>query len=160
MCLKKAVDSAVDLDALIQVKIPMSHVKTRGYGQAERSDGGSSCWPAAHSHEKEADQAKRNSAEPPKPAKTKAPPPLPHAGVQQTIPWDRRFEDKKNDDGSSCWPAAHSHQKEADQAKRNSAEQPKPVKTKAPPPSLHAGVQPTIPFDRRFEGTQEKSQTF
>ena len=160
MCQKKAVDSAVDLDALIQVSVPMSHVKTRGYGQGERNDDGSSCWPAAHSHEKEADQAKRNSAEPPKPAKAKAPPPLPHAGVQQTIPWDNRFEKKRNDDGSSCWPAAHAHQKEADQAKRNSAEQPKPVKAKAPPPLLHAGVQQTIPLDGRFEETQEKTQTF
>ena len=93
MCLKKAVDSTLNLDDLIQVEIPMSHVKTRGYDQAERSDGGSSCWPAAHLPEKEADQAKRNSAEPPKPAKTKAPPPLPHAGVQQTIPLDGRFEE-------------------------------------------------------------------
>ena len=130
MCQKKAVDSAVDLDALIQVSVPMSHVKTRGYGQGERNDVGSSCWPAAHSHEKEADQAKRNSAEPPKPAKTKAPPPLPHAGVQKDIPWDERFG------------------------------QPTQVKAKAPPPLLHAGVQQTIPLNERFEGTQEKSQTF
>ena len=93
MCQKKAVDSAVDLDALIQVSVPMSHVKTRGYGQGERNDGESSCWPAEHTHENEADQAKRNSAEQPKPAKAKAPPPLPHAGVQQTIPLDGRFEE-------------------------------------------------------------------
>ena len=130
MCLKKAVDSTLNLDDLIQVEIPMSHVKTRGYDQAERSDGGSSCWPAAHLPEKEADQAKRNSAEPPKPAKTKAPPPLPHADVQKDIPWDERFG------------------------------QPTQVKAKAPPPLLHAGVQQTIPLGERVEGTQEKSQTF
>ena len=92
MCQKKAVDSAVDLDELIQVSVPMSHVKTWGHGQGERNDVGSSCWSAAHSHEKEADQAKRNSAEPPTPAKAKAPPPLPQAGVAKGIPWDGRFE--------------------------------------------------------------------
>ena len=96
MCQKKAVDSAVDLDALIQVSVPMSHVKTWGHGQGERNDVGSSCWSAAHSHEKEADQAKRNSAEPPTPAKAKAPPPLPQAGVAKGIPWDGRFEVEEN----------------------------------------------------------------
>ena len=87
MCLKKAVDSTVDMNAVIQEWVPMSHVKTWGHGQGERNDVGSSSWPAAHSLEKEADQGKRNSPEPPKPAKAKAPPPLAQAGVPQIIPW-------------------------------------------------------------------------
>ena len=74
-------ESAMDMDALIKQCVPMSHVNTLGHGQGERSDVLSSCTSAAHSHEKAEEQGKRNSPEPPKAAKAKAPPALAQAEI-------------------------------------------------------------------------------
>ena len=106
-------NSTVDMDAQIKECVPMSHVNTWGHGQGERNDILSSCCSAANSHEKEVDQSKRISPEPPKAAKAKAPPALAQAGVPQipskappaTLPnttnrpglenyWDQRFENQ------------------------------------------------------------------
>ena len=69
------------MDAQIKECVPMSHVNTWGHGQGERNDILSSCCSAANSHEKEAEQSKRSSPEPPKAAKAKAPPAFAQAGV-------------------------------------------------------------------------------
>ena len=74
-------DSTVDVDALIEECVPMSHINTWGHGQSEKNDVGSSCCSAANSHEKEAEQSKRSSPEPPKAAKAKAPPAFAQAEV-------------------------------------------------------------------------------
>ena len=71
----------MDMDALIKQCVPMSHVNTLGHRQGERNDVLSSCTSAANSHEKAEEQGKRNSPEPPKAAKAKAPPAFAQAEV-------------------------------------------------------------------------------
>ena len=73
----------MDMDAQIKECVPMSHVNTWDHCQGERNDILSSCCSAANSHEKDAEQSKRSSPEPPKAAKAKAPPAIAQAVVPE-----------------------------------------------------------------------------